>query len=538
MNAILSASVLEILLGLLFIGFVISGLDDLFVDGVYWVRRLAGGRPFKPIRVSQLESVAEGRAAIFLPAWMEAEVIEQMLLYNAGVVQYSNYTYFIGTYPNDVATQERVDAAMRYLPNVVKSVAPKPGPTTKADNLNAMLATMEAHERETGERYRFMLLHDAEDMLHPYELKLLNYHLAKGEVDMIQLPIYPVPVQAAQVTGGTYMDQFAEVHTKDMHVRQWIGGFVPSSGVATALTRRALDALKEEGDGIAFRPDHLTEDYDMGLKLALAGHRAMFLRQEVVQDTGSAANGAPLKQRYDRLVATRSEFPHQFRAAVRQRTRWMLGIVFQSWKFSGWQGGLVNRWLLFHDRKPVWTYPLLAVGYLLLLFVLGHTILRNTLMPELNVLLNTDSWVTSAFWITTIFLVNRLLQRAIAVFRIFGPAQAVFSIVRQPWDNVITLFAMTRAANQFIRSELSGKRLGWDKTTHAIPVLVQHRLRLGEILIAQGLITQEQLGDALATQVREGRRVGEILVEQGLATEEQVEQALAMQSAMPIAKAA
>ncbi len=49
---------------------------------------------------------------------------------------------------------------------------------------------------------------------------------------------------------------------------------------------------------------------------------------------------------------------------------------------------------------------------------------------------------------------------------------------------------------------------------------------LGEKLIAAGVITQEQLDDALAEQKSSGKRLGEILVDKGYATAEQIDNAL------------
>ncbi len=57
--------------------------------------------------------------------------------------------------------------------------------------------------------------------------------------------------------------------------------------------------------------------------------------------------------------------------------------------------------------------------------------------------------------------------------------------------------------------------------------------RLGDILIAEGLITQEQLKTALAEQESEGGKLGEILVKLGFLTEEQIVLALSKQLTLP-----
>src|SRR5258708_22375564 len=55
------------------------------------------------------------------------------------------------------------------------------------------------------------------------------------------------------------------------------------------------------------------------------------------------------------------------------------------------------------------------------------------------------------------------------------------------------------------------------------------RLRLGDILVAQKTVSQEQLRIALDEQKRTGRRLGRVLVEMGFSTEEEIARALARQ---------
>ena len=59
------------------------------------------------------------------------------------------------------------------------------------------------------------------------------------------------------------------------------------------------------------------------------------------------------------------------------------------------------------------------------------------------------------------------------------------------------------------------------------------KIRLGEVLLQQRLITQEQLTLGLEEQKRSGRRLGRVLVEQGYVTEEGIAQAIARQLRIP-----
>ncbi len=59
------------------------------------------------------------------------------------------------------------------------------------------------------------------------------------------------------------------------------------------------------------------------------------------------------------------------------------------------------------------------------------------------------------------------------------------------------------------------------------------KLRLGDVLTGQKLISQEQLKAALEEQKRSGRRLGKVLIDLGILSEEQIAEALARQLGMP-----
>jgi MSHA biogenesis protein MshE len=59
------------------------------------------------------------------------------------------------------------------------------------------------------------------------------------------------------------------------------------------------------------------------------------------------------------------------------------------------------------------------------------------------------------------------------------------------------------------------------------------KVRLGEILVQQKLLSEDQLNQALADQKRTGRKLGRVFVENGFVTEEQISGALARQLNIP-----
>src|SRR5471030_3103518 len=62
------------------------------------------------------------------------------------------------------------------------------------------------------------------------------------------------------------------------------------------------------------------------------------------------------------------------------------------------------------------------------------------------------------------------------------------------------------------------------------------RIRIGELLIKQGLMTENQLQEALAIQQKQkGSRLGEILIQVGMIKEEDFASALGSQLSVPYA---
>ena len=198
------------------------------------------------------------------------------------------------------------------------------------------------HEAERGLRFEIIVTHDAEDVIHADALHWINWYA--HEYAMVQVPVLPLPTPVRHWTHGVYCDEFAEYQARDMPARQFMGAFVPSNGVGTGFGREALESLAAAEGNRIFEPICLTEDYENGLRLKLRGARQVFVSMGY------------------QGVATREYFPQTFRAAVRQRTRWITGIALQTWDRHGWRGGYVVKYWLWRDRKgligaaspPIW----------------------------------------------------------------------------------------------------------------------------------------------------------------------------------------
>lgn len=145
MGALQAAAALHVVtgeaLGIAAAGIAVSTLDDCFIDFVFLaltVRR-RGRR-----QVAAEIADACGWMAIMIPAWDEAAVIGAMLRDLTARLDYPRFRVFVGTYPNDRATFDAVAAVGD--PRIAITVVDRPGPTTKADCLNALWHAIVAYE--------------------------------------------------------------------------------------------------------------------------------------------------------------------------------------------------------------------------------------------------------------------------------------------------------------------------------------------------------------------------------------------------------
>ena len=517
---------------------LISGLDDLFIDIVYWSRRawraLTVYRKHPYLSYRQLYTLEEKPLAIMVPAWQEHGVIDKMAELAATTLDYENYHIFVGTYPNDPETQHDVEAVCARFPNVHKVVCARPGPTSKADCLNNVLNAIMQFEQRASFKFEGFILHDSEDMLSKMELRLFNFLV--GRKDLIQLPVYPLKRSWSDFTGGHYLDEFAETHGKDIVVREALAGQVPSAGVGTCFSRRAVMALIEAGNGIAFDVQSLTEDYDIGFRLKAFGMKEIFVRFPVYElDKSHARRVAAetgINLREASVISVREFFPDSLNYAVRQKSRWIIGIVYQGFKTHRWAKSGILNYFLWRDRKGVITNFTSFLAVLLaaqLLVVWGY----QKIVPDSYQFLSifeSDGWLGILLLATLYLMLNRVLQRMIFVTRYYGVAQGLLAVPRLVWGNLINFLANWRALKQTLLSK-DIRRIAWDKTSHEFPMLGDEnhvRKPLGQILIEQGAITEVQIAEALILPMR-GLRIGSLLVHEGLITTEQLARAVAEQ---------
>lgn len=520
-----------------------SSIDDFFIDVYYWghevYRWIFVRSRYEPLRIEQLREKPPQPFAIMVPAWKEYDVIAKMVENTLATLEYKNYVIFIGTYQNDAETTAEADRMARRYPQMVqRATVMNDGPTCKADCLNWIVQSIGLYEERNQMRFAGVIMHDCEDVIHPLELHLYNYLIDRK--DLIQLPVLSLEREWNEFVAGTYLDDFSEWHCKEMVVRESLTGLVPGSGVATCYSRRMIEALAQQNNNMPFNTDTLTEDYEMSHRLKKLGAQQVFVRFPVSYH--ARRRTFLTRQEYTvetaSLIATREYFPSGFRAAYRQRARWILGVAFQGWQQMGWHGGFVSNYLFMRDRKGIFTsfVGLLAyfiaanLGAIWLLREFGVDFVRY---PEF---VQPESLTYQIFVINFWLFLNRIVHRAYFVFKLNGFEQGMLSVPRMAVSNVINFFAVCRAWKIFIIHFVTGKRIAWDKTQHVYPSmdeLKKQRARIGDLLQDWNMINNEQLEQALDKQKKSGKKLGQVLLESGLVSQEALADVIAEQSGLP-----
>jgi len=505
---------------------LLNGLDDLVLDvacACSWLAaRISRQAQFHRPSESELDSLVQKRIAVFVPLWKEHRVIQKMVEHNIAANRYRNWDIFIGAYPNDAPTLAAIREARKQVKNVHVAVCPHDGPTSKADNLNWIYQRMLLMEEEEDVHFDVIMTHDAEDIIHPDSLRWINYFAEK--YDMVQIPVLALPTPLRELTHGVYCDEFAEFQMKDLRARQVLGGFIPSCGVGTGFKRQALEKLAAAHSNRIFEPVCLTEDYENGFRMHRLGCRQFFV---------------PVYRGETGFVATREYFPRRFKAAVRQRTRWMMGIALQSWQRHGWRDTATQLYWFWRDRKGLVGNLAAPLSNLLFLYgALTWLWSRHTGLPWGLARVAQNSMLRYAFYATLGLQMFHMLIRACCSTRVYGMAFALGVPVRAMWGNWINCFATVMAYYRYFSAVARGRPLVWLKTEHAYPnraALIENRRKLGEVLVGCQYLDLRELESALAAKPA-GTRLGDYLIAQGTLSESDVYEALSLQQNIPFGK--
>jgi len=484
---------------------LLSSLDDLFIALVAIFPKGEPGCRWP----TDLEAagIPERRIAILVPLWDEQRVIGRMLERNLAAIQYTSYDFFAGAYPNDTVTVAAVDEAARRSSRVHLALVPHCGPTSKGDCLNAIFDCLLEYEAAHGVRYEVIVTHDAEDVVAPESLRLVNWF--SRDYQMVQIPVLPLPTGLAEMTHGVYCDEFAEYQQKDIPARQRLGGFLPSNGVGTGFDRKALERLAATRGGRIFDPACLTEDYENGFRLHALGCRQIFV---------------PLRLPTAAPMATREYFPRRLRAAIRQRSRWVAGIALQGWEHHGWRAPLCQVYFFWRDRKGLAGNLLSPLANLLFICWLAGWHGFGGIPP----------WAAHLCTATLVLSLVHFSIRTTLSARVYGWRFAAGVLPRMFWGNLLNSAATISALRQFADARRRGRALVWRKTDHKYPAYhPPGQGRLGELLVRMRAISFEDLQAALGTCPPDVR-LGEYLLDLRKLKEEQLYQALSAQAGLEL----
>jgi bacteriophage N4 adsorption protein B len=240
-------------------------------------------------------------------------------------------------------------------------------------------------------------------------------------------------------------DEFAESHGKQLVVREAIGAAVPSAGVGCGFSREIL-AKVDARHGAPFDESSLTEDYELGLRIAELGGRGVFVRLP--------------STRGGRAVAVRAHFPDSLDAAVRQKARWQAGIALSGWRRLGWRGGLAERWMRYRDRRAILSALVLSCAY-----ASGAALLLLDGLDAAPVFTLAEQWL---FGLCTAIMLWRIAVRAAFVSHAYGWREGLGSVPRLLVGNLIAMASARKALQTYVRTA-RGAPLQWDKTEHVFP---------------------------------------------------------------------
>ncbi|HVL78182.1 MAG TPA: glycosyl transferase family protein [Sphingomicrobium sp.] len=434
-------------------GFLLFALNDMAVDLIYFGRRMwrsatVYSRYPRAFASSLTALWKPSFVAILVPAWDESQVIGAMLRSTLERLDHPYYRIFVGHYRNDPATALAIAQVNDERIEPVQVEAD--GPTTKADCLNHLYDALIAYETVSGRSARIVVLHDAEDVVHPLELQLFDQLIDRAA--LIQLPVLPLVNPASRWISGHYCDEFAEAHSKELVVREAVGAAIPLAGVGCAIDRDALARLAALSEGRPFAGLSMTEDYELGLRLGALGLKTMFVR-------------IPARPGDRAVVATRGHFPTELGEAVRQKARWLGGIALSGWERLGWSGGIGERWMRLRDRRGPLAALLLLAAYLAA-FLWSQLWLAKSLGAPIE--LRLDPLLVTLLIVNFWLLMWRIAMRALFTASAYGIGEGLLSIPRLVVGNVIAMLAAGRA----VRLYLGRAPARWDKTHHIFPAEV------------------------------------------------------------------
>lgn len=521
---------------------ILISIDDVFWDLFYLVSKLFGYVK-DPVHISsdEMESVPPKMMALIIAAYREEDVIEAVL---RNLLRTTNYPaemmhIFIGVYPNDPATTGIIEGLNKEFPHVHPVVHYLNGPSSKADNINNVLEYTKEFEQKNKIKFKFYVIHDSEDIVHPYEFHLENYLMETHSA--VQIPVFPLQEKPRlnnifkNMVVGTYADEFAENHYQTMKIRNTVNAFVPSAGTGFAIKREVIDAM----DGDVFPVGSLTEDYKLSLQFKRLGYHLYYPLEHISRVNFEG-------KEVIEYIATRSMFPRTYKAAVRQKTRWIHGITMQSFRLrdliNDKRLNLQTRYSFYKDWKAKFANLLVLPSYLVFCYFIASYFI------DLPVMFPTESLSWYLMIALSLTMIHRQIFRFRSVYYIYGLRSATIATFLPPViplrlfvGNVINFHATVNAWNNHLRSDTKKqnkvkvsrrkKKVTWSKTDHEFldnKILDRFRMRVGDRLLSKHLISSKDLKKYIELSYTEESSLRAVLIKYNVVDELDVIEAVSL----------
>lgn len=209
---------------------------------------------------------------------------------------------------------------------------------------------------------------------------------------------------------------------------------------------------KEKKEGL-FNDVNLTEDYELGFRFYQLGFKTGFFNVKLDKDDEASR------------IATAEFFPNTFWSSVKQRSRWVAGIVFQNWKAHKWAGNTSTKYFLFRDRKSIFSFVSAFLSNIVIFYFLYSIAAKVFNWPHVTSLVGHSSVLWWLMIANLFFMISRLSHRFVFTYNWYGFKYAFFSIFRLPLDTIINFFAIARSVSVY-KNIKSKNKVVWDSTAH------------------------------------------------------------------------
>lgn len=523
-------------LGLIFaILIILISWDDFVWDLFYLLGKLFGKiKSNHVVKLEEVEGVVPKMMAVIIAAYREEDVIEEVIENLLKSTQYpmSMFHIFVGVYPNDPATTSIIHRLEEKYTNVHAVIHVLEGPSSKADNINNVIENIKLYEEERKIEFKFFVIHDSEDVVHPYEFLFENYLFEDHQV--IQMPVFPLIPKPKfgnifkNMVTSTYVDEFAENHYRMMPIRSAFHAFVPSAGTGFAIRRDVIDSYP---DSNIFPVGSLTEDYKLSLQFKEKGFNLYYPLERV-----SKLNYEDKEVK--EFIATRSMFPKTYKAAVRQKARWIHGITMQTFNLKdillNKHLSIITRYSFYKDWKAKFGNLLILPAYLIFTYFIASYFFDIPIMyPKTS-----PSWYIMV--VLTILMIQRQLLRFRAVRKVYGIRSASLAVlfpplmpIRMILGNIINFHATLRAWRHHLFGEktvrrVEKKEVPWVKTDHEFleeRVLRRFHRLLEDKLLDRVLLSSNEIVKYRTQAYKEHKLLREVLLEEQVLAEEDLVQA-------------